>query len=636
MSCCLRTPIPVSEKKCKPMSENVNESGSKPAEAPKKQAPKKPEKVYKYGSKTAYEPFFGEDVSVETMSEHLSAATFMGDFWKNQRGVNGKLKYWYIECNHFPAVDKYLSDILDAAFKAAKTPREKTEVADTHPVQEMLIAKPGTDKMVLPFWYIKNSIKPPSEEEIIFNCAATIEHQVEPPGHWVADYQYIPTQIEPDERDLSSWMDAIFHPDPDKPCELDPLWLLGLHNKEKKLTSHGAKFAKKWNGPVPTIKGQPDEIRLFGHPVLELGECCASANSKAYEIINFYHKYCIKSPSVNRFGEWLSSLGAEPPSVDEPEGFQFHTPSTLKNFRLPWEHLRTLEETADYINQNTVDVIKELIKKHCGDVVLGDVEDALTHSESSLPAKQEKFDKWKLALKGFENIGFYIPESLEDVSDVAKQKVEKARAKREETITEELIESVDRLQFDLQQLIEAKKNKAPTIDGGLYGEKPAGSTVMTGKAGFNVRRVTTIDFMQWKTVHDRVEKVIQASVHAANPFSFRGQRPVVVRVGQAKHTHTSGQDRSLHVDDYAGYEIKAEKNEKVADIIEEFNKSLTNHLGPTPTILWGNITLTKEWVDFGNNWPLDELSPGQTYYIPDPRSLPAGDPPASQYPMTTD
>jgi hypothetical protein len=620
MACCLRTPIPVSEKKCEPMSENVNENGSKPTESPKKQAPKKPEKVYKYGSKAAYEPFFGEDVSVETMSDHLNSFGYMGDFWKNQRGVNGKLKYWYIECNHFPAVDKYLSDILDAAYKAAKTPHEKTKVADTHPVQEMLIAKPGTDKMVLPFWYISNSIKPPTEEDIIFNCATTIRHQADPPDHWVSDYQYINDQIEPDDRDLSSWREVLWNRENQSYEEIDPLYLLGLHNKEKELTNAGTKFAKKLNGPKDGTY-----IYLFRTPVLELGECCISADSKAYEIINFYHKECLKSEDLNRFGEYVSSLGAEPPAADEDGQFRFNTPSTLKNYRLPWEHLRILEETADYINQNTVDVIKQLIKKHCGDVVLGDVENALTRSESSLPAKQEKFNKWKLSLDGFENIGFYIPNSLEDVSDVAKQKAEKARSEDQAKALAGLTNTLKNVNDQVARLISTGNlaSSKQFIDTASSGEQPGGSVVEHGPGGHKQRRVTSLTFSNWQENHRRIMDVM--SDFAMNGFVFRKTKPEIMRVMQGQWSKSGGTDISLLSEDFVGYKLMGTEEEAIDDIIAEFNDALRTQLLRTHPDLEPR-KLTREWFDYANQHKLADISVMDNFRVPDPRSLPVGSP----------
>ena len=44
----------------------------------------------------------------------------------------------------------------------------------------------------------------------------------------------------------------------------------------------------------------------------------------------------------------------------------------------------------------------------------------------------------------------------------------------------------------------------------------------------------------------------------------------------------------------------------------------------------------KAELDFANQSPMDVVNKGGTIYIPDPRSLPDGDPPAPQFPTKTD
>lgn len=577
------------------------------------------------GRKATFIDFYPEGTSNEALAEFWGNETWFSSFFKDQKGVNGKLKYWNFRCVHFPAIDEYLNKQLEAAFNLAKSAKDKAKVAEQHPVNELLWEKHGGGEMVWPIWVI--STKEISIPDIIHACASIIyTHQDTP--------QYGPGTIDPMDRELSAW------------CELDacePLHLLGLMTEGDKhtppaLTRNGEKFLDRFLSKGQRRKTEVPEslFLLAGSPVLELGSLCTYCTPDVYEIINFYLIDCLKETDLNQYGEAVASLTVVPPPAGTKHTFD--TPTTLKNYRLNWEQVRALEETADFLNINPISVIKSLITKHCGDLVLGDIKETLQAQGTALRSKEARFNLWKNALNGFQNRGFFIPKNLEDVSDVAKAKADKARNDREELFAEEITESVAKIQSDLQKLIDAKKNKAETIDGGFYGEKPGGSVILTSKDGFNARRVIDIEYQHWKAVQERVEKVIQSSYFAGKPFLFRGLHPTVIRAGQIKHTNKAGADRSLFADDFAGYVIKAEKKEKVVDIINEFNKALheNQNYPKEPNIIWPSVTLTKEWVDFGNNLPLDELSPGQTYYIPDPRSLPDGDPPASQYPMTTD
>ena len=128
---------------------------------------------------------------------------------------------------------------------------------------------------------------------------------------------------------------------------------------------------------------------------------------------------------------------------------------------------------------------------------------------------------------------------------------------------------------------------------------------------------------------------MDAYAHAAKPFSFRDTGPTLERVAQAQFSRDQGSTTDMTVEDCVGFKIKATKKVKEADIIEEFNQTLHNHFNyPTePMIVWSEdkITLTKDWVDFANQFPLEVLESGQKYVIPDPRSLPDGNPATSVF-----
>ena len=331
----------------------------------------------KYGPKAAFKDFAPQGTSNDALAEMWGKETWFSEFFRDQRGVNGKLKYWHFRWVHFPAIDKYLNKELNAAYKSAKTAAEKTKVADTHPINELLTTKPGGDEMVWPFWVI--STKEIPDMDIVHACAAIISNHQHP-------MEFGGGSIDAWDREVSAWTELE---------AIEPLAILGLEDikhkttddpdskgvkfYEKYPTTNGFKFLKDYNkGSI----GDPNHFGLGGSPVLELGSLCTACTEDVWDILNFYLINTGGKSDLNEYGEAVASLTVHPP--ESGTKFDFDTPTTLKNYRLNWEHVRTLEETADFLNQNPISVMRSLISKHCGDLVLGEVRGALQEREAAL------------------------------------------------------------------------------------------------------------------------------------------------------------------------------------------------------------------------------------------------------------
>jgi len=592
-----------------------------------------PKKHTQYGPKAEFLDFFPSDTTRENLADMWGREHRLADFFRDQKGVTGKLKYWEFRCVHFPAIDKFLNKAAKDAYAEAKTVAEKQKLANEHPTVEILTTKPGTQELVWPVWYV--STREISDEDIITGPIAIMNINDEGTYWWELEHSLDTEKIFAGpllgltklvEKPLPGANESdLFHSQQ----------LFEQTTKGKKLFHTFRSMPGRQVHPAPSTLA---DCADYWH-VVAIDLPSSVVTDDVYEIINHYHLVCQLVDSFDRFedGSYLQSYNDLTEYHDRDDWLNR---TTLKNYRMPWTHARALEETADFIGTNSTEVVHSLIAKHCADLVLSKLRNSFAKDDLAMKKTRPRFEAWRDALKAFRNIGFKIPETLEEVSELAKADEDKRRAGQEEKALTALTAQVERMSYDLGDLVKLRKLKDQAIDGGHYGEQGGGSVVLTGKQGFNVRRVTSLDYMAWESTHRRISSVINASVHGANPFLFRGIKPDVVRVGQAKQTQERGADISLFVEDFAGYKIKATKEENVADIVEEFNKALAKHFNyPTePMIAWpeDKITLTKDWVDYANQWPADKLNENQGYVIPDPRSLPDGSPPQSQFPMTTD
>ena len=597
-----------------------------------------PKKVHKYGAKAEFLDFYPSSMTREQLAEEWGSEFLLKDFFKSQAGVNGKLKFWEFRCIHFPAIDKFLNNAFKSAIDKANTALKKQFVSDEYPTNELLTLKPGTSDLVWPIWVVSTRERP--DEDLLMAPFAIIDHDDES-SSWhelgkalgVEKIYAGPllglTKIEESKQEeLENKLEAVANKvvragktKSGKPAK----------STTEHMTTNGKKLFSQFRKMTGRSVGYTDSLQ---HCIdFKLGQMDAPATvftQNVWDIINFYFVKCLGEEDLHDDGTYLCEISNDDSRI-KPE--TFNNVRTLKTYRMPWSHSRVLEETGDFLSKDSTNIITDLIAKHSYALVMDQLRDELGADESAVHKLRPKFEKWRDALKAFRGIGFEIPDSLESVSAIAKASESERREEREEAAITGLTDKMAKLQIDLEKIVEWRKRKQESITGGNYGEIGAGQVIQHGKDGTEIRRIAKVPFVNYEAAYRRISAVMSDYAYSKNPFEFRGSAPELVRVGQAKYTHTEEADKELFVEDFAGYHIKGLRSskEKVSEIIEEFNKEFALHnwdsspLGQPPSE--APRLLTKDWVDYVNSFPLDKLHGGQSYIIPDPRSLPLGNPP---------
>jgi hypothetical protein len=562
-----------------------------------------PKLTHPYGEKTAFEDFYGSNVPNETLAEAWAGNNdSMLEFVRKLKGVNGQLKYLHFRRVHFPAIDDFLnSKVAEALHKAGGNPAETRKVYDKHPAAAMLESKVGHKEMVWPVWCVTSKLA--SVEDIILApIYCTDMEDDEKYGHCGAWGE------------LSDLMGQSIYAD-----ELLGLAHRNPNDKEEAVpTDWGDKM-----GYSPWVGDGSDHWLVNNNDV---GATVYHEN--VYELLNFYF--------VNCKNMWMSPYIRCINRQEDNHTDRSNWPdsSILKNFRIPYTHVRILEETADFIGTNNLVVITRLIRDYSGDIVLNTIKDAVKDDPAALKAITPRFELWRDALIDFAEVSnAEIPTSLEKTSALAAADAKLERRKQANDAITALSKNMEMLQLGIQAIKDGQE-KDRGIDGGTFGDEPGGSLVGHGKTGHTHKRVNKLNYVNYMATHGKISAVMTDYTYSENGFEFEGAKPNLFRTASAKFERDKPvKGDTLTADLFVGYRIKVKNGgDSTEAIVDRFNRALADHHKKAGK--GQPRTLAAEWLEWSNMLPLEALAnKGQQVVIPDPRTLPDGNPPASDYPI---